>query len=110
MGNDWKSSSPLRAEGTVASGGVSGSWQSTAANEEAASIALKVHCDVTPFTVHARSVFFPPLPDLQTLCKGSVPSTQPLQGVEQAGMLCGTVVEVLVPSLQMQYALRSLVC
>lgn len=39
---------------------------------------------MTSFTVRARTIFFPPSPDLQTLCKGSVPSTQPLQGVEQS--------------------------
>lgn len=79
LGNDLRSGSPLRAEGTVASGGVSRSWQSTVANKKAASITLKVPRDMTPFAMHARSIFFLPL-----LCKGSVPSTQPLQGAEQS--------------------------
>jgi len=43
----------LGAEGMVASGRLRGSCHSTAANEEAAGIALRVHHDMTPSAMHA---------------------------------------------------------
>lgn len=67
-----------------------------------------MHRDIAPFAVHTRSICAP-LVDLPTLFKGSVALTLPLQGAGQSPARFAGVVELLVPLLQMQYALPFLV-
>lgn len=64
-----------------------------------------MHRDIAPFAVHTRSICAP-LVDLPTLFKAL---TLPLQGAGQSPARFAGVVELLVPLLQMQYALPFLV-